>query len=268
MKGNIGEYLISNNEPISSKAFVDIIPSDISAKKIYEVIRIINKKALFLNDHYERLISSFLAIEQNIIMTRYDLDNAIKKLISVNDEQDFNAMLEIFGDDKQEWVLYIRESSYPTESMYQSGVYMTTLKLTRNLPEAKIWDADYKKKIEEQIDSDKCYEVILVNEEGYMTEGSRSNIFFVKDDRIYTAPKEYVLRGITSIYAVEACEDIGCEVISKLISVKDIRNFDAAFMTGTSVNILPISQIDDVKLDSANNIVVKKVMNEFDKYII
>jgi branched-chain amino acid aminotransferase len=202
------------------------------------------------------------------MLTNNELQNSIDKLITVNDMHDCNVMLEIYGDTKQEWVLYIRASSYPTRQMYDIGVYMTTLKLTRNLPEAKIMDLDYKKKIEEQLAEKKCYEVILVNDEGYVTEGSRSNIFFIQGNKIYTAPQKHVLRGITSIYAVRACEDAGYKIISELVAAEEIKNMDAAFMTGTSVNILPISQIDKIKLDSAKNTVVKNIMSEFEKYII
>jgi branched-chain amino acid aminotransferase len=268
MTNNIGKYVISKGDTVLSEMFADIMPANKDSKKIYEVIRIINEKPLFLTDHYERLVSSFLVIGQNITMSIDEFRDSITKLISVNDVQNCNVMLEIYGDAKQDRVLYIRASSYPTESMYETGVCMTTLQLMRDLPEAKIWDSNYKAKVEEKLAKEKCYEVILINDKGLITEGSRSNIFFVIGDKIYTAPKECVLRGITSKYAAKACKDAGYELISELVSAKDLGKIDAAFMTGTSVNILPISQIDDIKLDSANNTAVKSVMKEFEKYII
>jgi branched-chain amino acid aminotransferase len=91
-----------------------------------------------------------------------------------------------------------------------------------------------------------AYEAILVNEMDQITEGSRSNIFFVKNDKLITAPDNLILNGITRKYVIQICKENKIDVVFECVRASEIRNYDAAIMTGTSPMVLPYSCINEV----------------------
>ena len=88
-------------------------------------------------------------------------------------------------------------------------------------------------------------------------------MFFVKEEKIYTAPRGDVLLGITRKHIFEVCETLNIEVIEENIHVGDLDKIDGAFMSGTSVDVLPISTIDHIKLNSVNNKIIKEINNAY-----
>ena len=85
-----------------------------------------------------------------------------------------------------------------------------------------------------------------MNEEDCITEGSRSNIFFLRDGILTTAPDEKVLNGITRKYILDICRENAIKVVFRCIPAGSIREYDAVFMTGTSPMVLPFCCIGEV----------------------
>jgi len=108
------------------------------------------------------------------------------------------------------------------------------------------------------MDASKAFEAILVNEDGTVSEGSRSNIFFVKGNKLVTSPDSAVLLGVTRNKVAEVCESNGIEVEKRIIKIDELESFDGAFITGTSNDVLPIKSIDKIVYNSADNDTVKK----------
>ena len=102
--------------------------------------------------------------------------------------------------------------------------------------------------------------------DGFITEGSHSNIFFVKKGVVYTHPAdEYILDGITRQIVIQLCKDCGIEVKEEAISKEDIIKMDEAFLTGTTTQIGAITQIDDYLFYQDRNVgsVTKKLQEAF-----
>jgi branched-chain amino acid aminotransferase len=89
------------------------------------------------------------------------------------------------------------------------------------------------------------YEAILVNENNLITEGSRSNIFFLKGETLVTAPDNVILNGITRKHILQICYEHKISVELSCVSADDINDYDAVFMTGTSPMVLPFNCIGD-----------------------
>lgn len=109
------------------------------------------------------------------------------------------------------------------------------------------------------------HESVFVRDE-HVTEGSHSNIFFVKDTIVYTHPaNEYILDGITRQIVIALCSDLNIVVKEKVISKKDITFMDEAFLTGTTTQIAAIKQIDDHFFYKDDQIgpVTQKLQNAF-----
>jgi branched-chain amino acid aminotransferase len=90
-----------------------------------------------------------------------------------------------------------------------------------------------------------------------ITEGSRSNIFFVKNDKLITAPDNLILNGITRKYVIAICKENKIDVNYECVKADDIKSYDAAFMTGTSPMVLPFSCINDVSFSVKLSLIEK-----------
>ena len=267
MIDNVGKFITHNSKIEEAISFLGLKSEEMDSKLIYEVIRVIDGVPLFMQDHFDRLKSSFESVNKILMLPMDDFSHGIYDLIGVNKNHNCNVMLEILADDVQEWDLYVRESHYPTAKTYEIGIKVGTIELERENPEAKVWNSEYKNIVNQKMKEDNYYEVLLVNRDGFITEGSRSNVFFIKGNKVYTSPLKYVLRGITSVYAVKCCEKEGIEVVNELVSNTEISTIDAAFITGTSVNILPIASINNIVLRSTQNHVIKRIMKSFESLI-
>lgn len=240
---------------------------------IYEVIRVIDGVPLFLEDHLNRMRESAYIINYQIERTDRKIEEDIKRLILENKVENLNVKLlctDIEGMG-QIFLAYFIESFYPPEEYYRDGIHTILFHYERENPNAKVLVTSFKEEVARQLKEKEAFEALLVNKDGYIPEGSRSNMFFVKGERIYTAPKGDVLLGITRKHIFEVCETLNLKVTEENIHLGDLDKLDGAFMSGTSVNVLPISTIDHIKLDSVHNKIIKEInkayVNKMKEYI-
>jgi branched-chain amino acid aminotransferase len=128
----------------------------------------------------------------------------------------------------------------------------------RKDPESKVINHKLRSSIYHKLIVEGGYEAVLVNEHNLITEGSRSNIFFLKGKSLVTAPDNVVLNGITRKYVLQICDENEISVEFSCVDVNDIKNYDAVFMTGTSPMVLPFCCIGD-SLFNVNLPVIEKL---------
>ena len=87
-------------------------------------------------------------------------------------------------------------------------------------------------------------EALLMDEDGFISEGSGENIFIIKSDEIYTPKTKNCLDGITRQSVITIAKDFGINVTEKDLTYEDLVNADEAFFTGTAVEITPVTKID------------------------
>lgn len=261
----IKEFLIVNGEAEKVKGNNIFEKID---KPIYEVIRVIDGVPLFLEDHIIRMRDSSKLVDFNIERRDQEIKKDIDLLIGKNSLENLNIKLLVADiEDKQVFLVYFIDSFYPPKEYYEDGIHTILYKHERPNPNAKILLTDFKENIQNELEENKAFEAILVNNDGTISEGSRSNMFFVKDDKIYTAPGGTVLMGITRKYILKSCKDENIKVIEKNIDVDKLKDIDGAFMSGTSVDVLPIGSVDDLKLDSTSNPIIIKLNKGYSKYV-
>ncbi|MGI0118046.1 branched-chain amino acid transaminase [Zooshikella sp. RANM57] len=90
-----------------------------------------------------------------------------------------------------------------------------------------------------------CEEALLLDNEGYVAEGSGENIFLVKNDKLYTPELTSCLEGITRDSILQFAAELGIEVIEKRITRDEVYVADEAFFTGTAAEVLPIRMHDN-----------------------
>ncbi len=93
-------------------------------------------------------------------------------------------------------------------------------------------------------------EALLLDTEGYVSEGAGENVFIVKSGKIYTPDLASCLDGITRDSVITIARDLGIEVIEKRITRDEMYCADEAFFTGTAAEITPIRELDDRAIGS------------------
>ena len=111
-------------------------------------------------------------------------------------------------------------------------------------------------------------EALMMDANGFISEGSGENIFIVKNLKLMTPTKDHCLNGITRQSVIQIAKDLNYDVVEKNLTFDDLISADEAFFTGTAVEITPISRVDEVKIghDGAGEI-TKVLQNKFDEVI-
>lgn len=253
----LSEKNVMNSEIILKEPLEKLLKENNA--KIYEVIRVMERKPIFLKEHFRRMMNSINLSSISGNINYEDFKKSIELLLYENQFDNCNIRVSYYYKESEILLFYFIESNYPTKEQFNTGVYTVTAKIQRDNPNAKVFHADYKEKIQKIIDETNAFEVILINEDDTVSEGSKSNVFFVKGNKIITSPDEKVLLGVTRSKVIEVCERNGIQVKRRLIKFEELEGFDGAFITGTSNDVLPICSINEKEYGSAKNEVVKSV---------
>lgn len=107
-------------------------------------------------------------------------------------------------------------------------------------------------------------EALLLDTEGYVSEGAGENVFIVKKGKLYTPDLASCLDGITRESVITIARDLGLEVIEKRITRDEMYCADEAFFTGTAAEITPIRELDDRAIGSgARGPITEKLQSIF-----
>lgn len=265
--GIIKDYMVYNGNTVSVKDF----EYDRTRKfpGVYEVIRIIDGVPLFVEKHISRFKSSAKLLGFEIQVTDAVLIEHIRKLIDSNKCNAGNVKIIINNLDKpvQDNYLFFIKSKYPTSTDIENGVPTILFYGERNNPNAKTTDLSLREKINLEISKNNVYEALLVNRDNEITEGSRSNVFFVKNDKLFTSPAKDVLPGVTRGCIMDICTDLRYEVSEKTVNVDSLGEIDGLFITGTSPQVLPISYVDDIKYSSSTNLIINEIRKAYENLV-
>ena len=105
-------------------------------------------------------------------------------------------------------------------------------------------------------------EAIMLDKNGYISEGSGENIFIVKDGNMYTPTTDHCLNGITRQSVIQIAKDLNLQVKEKNLDYDELLNADEAFFTGTAVEITPISKLDNNLINNGSRGEITKQLQE------
>lgn len=262
----VSEKNVKNGEVIDKKSLEMLLEHDTA--KIYEVIRVIDRKPIFLKEHFNRMNNSIKLSGYKEEMQYESFKASIEKLIKENNFENCNIRVSFYINEEPVVLMYFVKSSYPSEELYKKGIYVVTVKKQRKNPNVKFFESSFRDAVDKTLADTGAFEAILVNDDDTISEGSKSNVFFVKGDKLVTSTDSAVLLGVTRGKVIEACENNGIMVEKRGISMSELKEFDAAFITGTSNNVLPIRAIDELVYDSAINETVKRTSDLYLKEMV
>ncbi|MFW2366368.1 MAG: aminotransferase class IV [Desulforhopalus sp.] len=245
---------------------VDVDPVPEKSKiSVYEVVRIIEGRPLFLEDHMERLQRSLHSLGlQTSSLKSGDFRVKIASLCAENNKYNGNIEILVTAGNKNTFRTYIGfiPHKYPKDRDYQQGVRVDIIEAERENPNTKVKNTDVRLAANSFLAQSNCFEVLLKNRNDQISEGSRSNFFFFKGETLFSPPVAAVLPGVTRKYVFVAAERIGIKIYEAFLIVDQIKNVDAAFLSGTSLGVLPISHIGNHELNPMHN-QLRKLMKTF-----
>ncbi len=214
---------------------------------IYEVIRIFKGHPIFLTDNLIRLDNSLKKSNIGIHVQSLNIPDRLKRFITLEHITEGNLKYVLhFTTDKTDEYIFQIPHSYPDTRDYENGVPVITCQAIRKNPGVKYINTDLRTLTNQLIRDNQVYEVLLIDQDDYITEGSRSNVFFIKDNKLITSPSEYVLPGTSRKRVFNICQQYQIPITEKRIAFNSLSTYEAAFLTGTSPLILPINRINKI----------------------
>lgn len=229
----------------------------------YETVRIKEGVLLYVEAHLDRLEKSVKGIEdfpvdkQDIEKISYDF---LRQQFPDFKEGNLRIVLT-----KNHLLIHICEANIPSEELFEKGIPTHILKWDRVDPNIKVFRGDYKKAVAEVFANTDAYEVVLADSSDKLYEGSKSNLFVVKGNKVYTAPDNKILLGITRKRVLESLDKAGAELVVGMFSFDELKEDreSALFVSSTPFDILPIRSVDGYVFDSAKDPMVRKIQENY-----
>ncbi len=227
-----------------------------------------NGPAIFrLHDHTDRLFRSAHILNIEIPWSKEELNAAQLQVVRENKLQEaYLRPMCFYGSEamglradnlKTHCIVAAWEwPNYMTPAARDEGIKVRTSSYTRHhvnitMCKAKA-NGNYINSmlaLREALDSG-CEEALLLDNEGYVAEGSGENIFLVQKGKLVTPELTSCLEGITRDTVFALAAELGIEVVEKRITRDEVYTADEAFFTGTAAEVLPIRELDGRRIGS------------------
>ena len=232
---------------------------------IFEGIRAYNGRIFRMRDHMDRLWRSAKSLMIEIPHSREDLDKILIETVRRTGLNDAYIRLLVsrgpgdLGIDPRKCpkaAVYIIAGAiqlYPEEK-YRNGLRTIIASTRRNRPDVmnpQVKTLNYLNNILAKIEAVRIGvdEAIMLNDAGYVTEGTADNLFAVREGSLFTPPTHVgILEGITRKVIFEICREKGVEFFEKILTVHDIYTADEVFLCGSGAELVPVVEIDGRKV--------------------
>ncbi|PNQ85695.1 branched-chain-amino-acid transaminase [Paenibacillus polymyxa] len=228
---------------------------------IFEGIRIYNGTIFKCKEHLERLYDSAKSIQLNIPLSPDEMLEAMAETIRLNEMRNGyirlvvsrgagNLGLDPLRCTKASVIIIVEQLAIYPEEAYLTGLKTISVSQRRNIPDAlnpKIKSLNYLNNILVKIQSNYAGvgEAIMLNSQGYVTEGSADNIFIVKNGVLYTPPCYLgALEGITRNAIIDLCAKLGYSLKEQPFTLHDVYVADEVFFTGTAAEVIAAYEVD------------------------
>ncbi len=264
-------YIAHNNEMIEEKN-ANMKVSDKAMFfdfAVYSSLKVIQGKLFFPEFHTDRLLESAGIIGMQHKFAKQDIIEMMDKVVKANNINDAFLRVLLIGDpdtnqNAELYVFPLTGVHYYPKSAYTKGVKAITYKGERRFPTAKTKDLLLSFLAYKEAEKAGAIDALLVDNDGNIREGTRSNFFAVKEDTIITPPAGKVLEGITKKIILDLCKD-RFMILEEDIPLSKIGTYDEFFVTSTLFNIIPLNKIDSTDIKQ-NFTYTKEIQEIFKNY--
>lgn len=239
---------------------------------VYTSVKIIQSKPYFLEYHIDRLLNSAKILEIEHNFNKQEILDWTLRLIKKNKIQDALLRFVLIGEPDlgkvkaKLFILPITGLTYYKNKDYSEGIKVITFEGERFLPNAKSKSLLLSFLAYRKAKKDNAHEALMVDSKGCIREGTQTNFFAIKENKLIVPFKEKTLEGITKKFILDAVKN-NFEITEEDIFLSKIKSgyYDECFISSTTRNVMPIREIDDYKFDSIEK--CKKIESIFKKYI-
>ncbi len=245
---------------------------------VFEGIRAYDGVVFMLKEHIDRLYDSAKSICLDIPLTKEEMINVVLETLRVNKLRDAYIRLVVtrgVGD----LGLDPRKCEKPTifcitvpmpPLLGEDGIRAITVSV-RRLPvdvlNPAVKSLNYLNSVLAKIQANYAGvdEAFLLDDKGFVVEGTGDNIFIVKNGVLKTPPVySSILKGITRDVVIKLAKEEGIEVVEEPLTLHDIYTADELFITGTAAEIVPVFEVDGrVINDRKVGEITKKLREKF-----
>jgi branched-chain amino acid aminotransferase len=253
---------------------------------IYETMRVYDGVVFMIDEHIERLYRSASLIGLAIPKKISDIKIAIYETLKANSLTNAYVRLTIsrgqgpIGLDpdlckEPTFVVMANEFKNYPKAYYEEGIKLIIASIKRNLREAlnpQIKSLNFLNNILSKIEAKQAgaYEAIMLNVSGHLTEGTISNIFFVKDGILCTPSVECgILDGITRALVIDLALKNGLEVKEGIFTPEELYIASEVFITNTTMEVMPARRVDKTEFNvgEISKLLLKKYRQEVNGYV-
>jgi len=234
---------------------------------IFESFRSIEKHLYQFPQHYQRLVQSAKALCYPPTFTQAQLETILLELSERNNLHNGYFRMTITRgegeigfqrnmDSNPTCLIVGREFQGFSDSYYREGINLQVAQTRRNAPEAinpQIKSISNLNSLLGKLEAKAtgAFEVIMLNNKEHICEGASSNIFWSRDQWIFTpSPSTGILEGVTRSTIMRLCEEkLNLRVISGEFKLQDLQFSDEVFITSTSLEVLPVVKVENFTIN-------------------
>lgn len=224
---------------------------------VFETIKIKDGHPMYLGLHLDRIFKSINDLDLDINESRSFIETKIIEYIKYEKINNKALRLTMFDEG---YNLSIRDIIYNQE-IYNRGFKLCISPITRGdsiiyrHKTTNYFESIYTKKFAAD---NGCDDAIFTDCYGRILECSMSNIFFIKEGKIYTPHKRLpILNGTMKRRIMELCVELKINIEQCDIKITDIEKFEFCFLSNSLMGVMKVSQINKIKFECFNNIFEK-----------
>ena len=217
---------------------------------LFETMRAYNRTIVYFDQHLRRILNSSKLIGLKAPYPKAKLKEKINAAVKRGNFQDAYIRLTFYKREKGTDILITvkKYQPYPAQK-YQRGFYASISSLRQNegslLARLKTTNR-LLYQLSLKVAKDKGFdEAIILNQRGYIAEGSRSNLFFAKSKEIFTSALACgCLDGITRQVIFDLAGKYKIKINEGNFTLEDLKQADEAFFTNSLIGVMPLARIE------------------------
>jgi branched-chain amino acid aminotransferase len=252
---------------------------------VFESILVTNGVAFKLKEHVDRLYDSAKAICLDIPMSKEEMIKTVVDVVRANGLRDAYVRLVVtrgVGDlgldprkcQKPTVVIIVDKIKLYGEEALSKGLTAIISSVRRDRVDAtthEVKSMNYLNNILAKLEANAvgADEAIMLDDRGFVCEGTADNVFIVKKGVIYTPPRTSgALPGITRARVMKLAEELGYKVVEKDITPVELLTADEVFLTGTAAGIVPVTKVAGRVIgDGRPGPITNKLMESFKRLL-
>ena len=232
---------------------------------IYETMRAYQGRFFRFDAHFDRLRNSADGLELVLPLTKEEFLERCEQTVAAAEQPDGAVRIIVtrgvgpmhidpIGCDSPNVLVFARPRPRYPEGAYLNGLNIAIVERRRNAKKSldpNVKSGNYLNNVLALVEARKAgaFEGIMCNAEGFIAEGTTSNLFLVKDGVLRTAPLSVgLLSGITRRTVLELAQTLGIPLNEERFTAEELRGADEAFITSTLKQVMPVTRVDELTL--------------------